>query len=233
MVTYEAVAKAVEELERERLKPTVNNVRNKLNGGSNTKILAILQEYFRNTRPELPPLNDDVVKQFRQLVEDATAERSKKAVESYKEQIEILEANQKDLAINLSQQEEENAKLRKQLEELQLENSGLTAKVEVLTSNLDSIRVEMDAANKSAQAARDEMNELKIRKDDWEEAKRELTKALAEATDAKVETARLKGILEGREQIKVPSEAPELKPTEPEPTESKPSKGKPGRPPRK
>jgi chromosome segregation ATPase len=237
MVTYESVAKAVEELERDRLKPTVSNVRNRLNGGSNTKILAVLQEYFKNTRPELPPVSDDVIKQLRQVVEAASAERSTKAVTEYKEQIEILEANQKDLANNLIKQEEENAKLMEGIKELQNENASLHAKVDVLNSSLNSMKSEVDKANKRTQEARDELTELKLRKDDWEEAKRELTKALAEATDAKaeltdakVETARLKGILEGREQvqIKVASETPE-----PEPTVPTPVKGKPGRPPRK
>jgi chromosome segregation ATPase len=223
MVTYEAVAKAVEDLEREHQKPTVNNVRNKLNGGSNTKILAVLQEYFKNTRPELPPLSDGEVNQLRKLVEAASAERANKAVESYKEQIEVLEVNLKDLATNLTKQEEDCAELLEQIKKLQNENSNLTAKVEVLTTNLDSTRAEVDVANQRTQAARDELTELKLRKEDWEELKKELSKSQTEATNAKMETARLEAILKikDQEQIKAPSDT-----FEPEPTEQKPTKAK-------
>jgi chromosome segregation ATPase len=202
MVTYEAVAKAIEDLESEKIKPTVSNVRTKIGGGSNNKILSIMNEYFKNRRPELPPITSEWSAKIMKVLDEFSADRSNRAVLVYRNQLELAEANQIQMIESDKKWEETTGALNQEIELLRNTVAELNAKVLLLTDNLDTAKAEIEKANQRAQNARDELITLQIRKGDFEATQAELVKVKDEAMQAMQKAAHLTGLLEGRSENK-------------------------------
>jgi hypothetical protein len=198
IVSYEAVAKAIDELERENVKPTVANVRNKVGGGSNNKILSVMNDYFKNTRPELPPVTSEWAAKIMKFMDEFSADRSTRAALVFKKELDLALINQGQIMESERQWEESYRLLQEEVEVLKSTNVELTTKISVLSENLRDAKVEIEKANNKAQAARDELLALQIKKEDLEVTKAELKKSQDEALQAMKQAAHLTGVLEGR-----------------------------------
>jgi chromosome segregation ATPase len=202
LVTPEAIAQAVQDLERENLKPTVTNVRTKLGGGSNTKILPLLNEYLKSVRPEIPAISEEDFKAIKKIVEQVSESRAEKAVEIYKDQQEVLEARIAELSRLNAELEENNNQLSIVVREQEAQIVQQKTQIQALDGSLAEVKGEREQAVKKAQDLEKQLNELTIRKGDWEEAKVNLEKTREEAFEAKLEIAKLQGKLVTFEKIK-------------------------------
>jgi chromosome segregation ATPase len=202
IVTEEAVVKAADDLEKENIKPTVNNVRNKIGGGSNNKILPILREYLKSKSPELPPITSEWSIKIMKLLDEFSADRSIMTVSTYKSQLELAETNQLQLIESEKKWEEKANSLNQENKTLRNTVAELNSKNLVLTESLDAAKAEIEKAHQKAQAARDELITLQIRKGDFEATQAELVKTKDEALQAIQRAAHLTGLMEGRSENK-------------------------------
>jgi chromosome segregation ATPase len=233
MVTYSAVSKAIQELKNENIRPSVANIRNRIGGGSNSKILAVMAEYSKTNKVGLPAVNASLLDELIKLVDEISAKRITEATIEQKRDMDDRVTNLADMVELIGKLEDELEQLKGQVEDLQRININQSAEIKSLKDNLTSKNDELIKKQEITQTQRDELLKLKIRETDFEAAKIELAqaraeakleiaqaraeanleiaKARAEATEAKEQAAMLKGLLEGRNQTEVPNSGPETK----------------------
>ena len=198
MVTYESVANAIADLKRDNIRPSVANVRTRLGGGSNTKILAIMNEVSKNSRVEVPPIDESMLKELMRHVDKISAARAAEATTALKAELENAEANQAELLNGSRRLEDLVESLTGRNDALEGEKMNLSAKLEALKDSLALKSAELEKAHDEVRTLREDLLKLRIREGDLEAAMAELAKARMETTEAKEKAAHLKGLLDGR-----------------------------------
>jgi chromosome segregation ATPase len=194
IVTEGTVEKAIVELEKFNLRPTVKNIRAQLGGGSNTKILGFLSEYLRATRPVLPPMSEEQENQFKQLLEAICEDRAYKLVGSYKERLEDMELQLGESTKLVEEMEEQKRALKDENEALKAEMATFKQEYERIQKELESMQSDFEESQKKNREEHDKLVELRLREGDYFEAKKE-------GDEAKGRAAKMEGRLEEMEKI--------------------------------
>lgn len=201
LVTQESIAQAVKDLELDGMKPTVNNVRLKLGGGSNTSIVPLLNEYLKSVKPELPTLTDIDYKRLNNLVDEIAGSVAQKAVASFSEKNRDYQIRVDELSQLNAEQEEYNILLSTRIAELEAEKATGTAENDTLKTRLSEMKEERDVAVDEAKKLRDELSQLKIRQEDWEEINKKLVEINDEVKSTRARADNLEGQLEAFKEI--------------------------------
>jgi chromosome segregation ATPase len=189
VITLDMVAKTVEMLQSEGRPITNRAVRERIGKGSFTNIQPLLKQVLS----KISTIHSSETEgRFRPIISAATeVTRSavKEASESLIAETYRLQKDLEDATDELSEFEKNNAETEVETEFLKNEVTRLNSKLEIMDKIIDESRIETNEVRKDVENLRNELIKVKIREDDWREAKNE-------AAIARERAAHLEGRIE-------------------------------------